>query len=287
MGAKHFTQMAHINKIFGVKQDIFYRLVGHYSSNTWDFAPFELAKVHLSEMKQHIMELKIIKKELTSIHEQLKHDDTKSLDEILSLKMIRDLLIDMKDMANVLDKLIIRRDGSELRIFVGKQREMLSQQDVADVERLTYFNRAGEIHRRFCVIENALQEIMQPEVNIAYIKSRNFTLSQLYPLTDRFDGNYSKLREINKEWGELRENLGRRGFFKSGNMKEKMDQLLTKAMITELKIKIEQFTTAMKESERHQNGTPLINYFHDQLKKSESGYPSDLPDESANLTAPP
>lgn len=124
-----------------------------------------------------------------------------------------------------------------------------------------YFKQAAEIHRKFSIIQADFKDVIQKGIlGIKEEKSLDWTKTR--KTTDRFDKYITELKTMRDELISIRTEVGNRGggFFKHGNIKQKLDQIVTVEIIQSLKTEMKNFVNATKKADTRQDAAPIKIY---------------------------
>ncbi len=145
-----------------------------------------------------------------------------------------------------------------------------------------YFKDLAEISRKFTVIEHEFDAVI--EKSLISFKERENSPESTVPsdsdlkytreVMDRFDKNIQTLKTLKTELNTLRTDAGNRGtFFKQGNIKQKLDQILTVDKIDNLKSEMKKCTNALKKADARKDYAPLFEYLKEFERKAQVNEP--------------
>ncbi|VEG92299.1 hypothetical protein [Legionella spiritensis] len=149
-----------------------------------------------------------------------------------------------------------------------------------------YFATVGKLKEEFTIIKYDFEKtvdksIKQHQENQESIKKfpnklDDNNLKQIQKTTDRFEKHISALKEIEVKLTNLRDEINQRSkFFKTGNIKEKIDNILTKEEVVALRKEIKTCVKALEKAERRKEYDPVIDYLS-QYKDQHASVKPDL-----------
>lgn len=118
-----------------------------------------------------------------------------------------------------------------------------------------YFKGVAEIHGKFSAIESSFKEVMAREL-LVLNSQENPTLDEELPrrIIDDFERKTDTLKQLREDLRGIKTEVGNRGkgFFKHGNIKNKLDQIITGQMIQDLRTEMKKCVRALRDAD-HRN----------------------------------
>jgi hypothetical protein len=115
-----------------------------------------------------------------------------------------------------------------------------------------HFKSVSAIHRKFSIIENYLEELMAREIEILNTRETPTLDKELTKrIIDDLHEKTNILKNLREELGTIRAEVGSRGhgIFKHGNIKNKLDQVITSRMIQDLRTEMKECARALEKAD--------------------------------------
>ncbi|OCH98065.1 hypothetical protein A8135_12960 [Legionella jamestowniensis] len=136
-----------------------------------------------------------------------------------------------------------------------------------------YFKQVAQIHKKFSVVQADFNNVMQQALlGLEQRKSGDNPIPD-WKLTreviDRFDKNIQELKTMKEELSSIRAVVGGRGvsIFKHGNIKQKLDQVLSVEEIQNLKTEMKACVNALKKADTRHEYDPFGSYVKEYKEK--------------------
>ncbi len=153
------------------------------------------------------------------------------------------------------------------------------------MKTILYFQKVAEIHRKFSIIQADFKDVIQKGI-LGINEKKSLDWNKTRKTTDRFDKYITELKTMRDELISIRKEVGNRGggFFKHGNIKQKLDQSVTVEIIQSLKTEMKNFVNATKKADTRQDADPIKNYLKEYENKHLSQENKAAVQNSRNVT---
>lgn len=133
-----------------------------------------------------------------------------------------------------------------------------------------YFGTVAEIHRAFSATEHSFKELMAREMHfLTNVESNTLDKDLVRNIIDDFETKIASLKVLRDDLHNLRTEIGSRGWslFKHGKIKAKIDQIITRETVQELRTEMKKCVRCLRDAEHRQDYDTWAKYIREYDNK--------------------